>query len=81
MRKPYSVNATNAMGTVEMKQPAIGMNEQRNTKRESRPSPGMRSAHMPAAVSPVLTSAMRAWACNALPNSWPNTVNEGATSA
>lgn len=43
-----------------MKQPAIGMKEQMKTKSESRPRPGMASVHMPAAVSAVLTSAMRA---------------------
>lgn len=59
-KNPYSVRATNAMGTVEMKQPAIGMKEQMKTKSESRPRPGMASVHMPAAVSAVLTSAMRA---------------------
>ncbi len=59
-RKPYSVRATNAMGTVEMKQPAMGMKEQMNTNRDSRPRPGIARVHMPAAVSAVFTSAMRA---------------------
>lgn len=43
-----------------MMQPAMGMNEQMNTKSESRPMPGMASSHMPTAVRAVLTSAMRA---------------------
>lgn len=40
--KPYSVNATKAMGVVEMNTPAIGMKEQMNTNRDRRPMP----AHM-----------------------------------
>ena len=59
-RKPYSVSATKAMGTVEMKHPAMGMKEQMNTKRESRPLPGRASAHIPSAVRAVLTAAIRA---------------------
>jgi len=62
LTKPYSVSAVKAMGTVEMKQPAMGMKEQMKTNSDSRPTPGMASAHMPAAVSAVLTSAMRACA-------------------
>ena len=62
LRKPYSVSATKAMGTVEMKQPAMGMKEQMNTNRLSRPRPGMASIHMPAAVSAVLTKAICACA-------------------
>jgi hypothetical protein len=50
------------MGMVEMMQPAIGMKEQMNTKSERRPTPGIASSHIPAAVKAVLTSAMRACA-------------------
>lgn len=57
--KPYSVSATNLMGTVEMMTPAMGMKPQMNTNRESRPSPGIASAHMPRAVRIVFTTAMR----------------------
>lgn len=64
LRKPYSVRATKAMGTVEMKQPAMGMNEQMKTNSDSSPIPGMASVHMPAAVSAVFTSAMRACISN-----------------
>ena len=60
LRKPYSVRATKAMGAVEMKQPAMGMNEQMKTNRDSSPMPGIASVHMPAAVNAVFTSAMRA---------------------
>ena len=64
LRKPYSVRATKAMGTVDMKQPAMGMKEQMNTNSDSSPNPGIASVHIPAAVSAVLTSAMRACTIN-----------------
>lgn len=60
MKKPYSVSATNPMGTVEMKQPAMGMKLQMKTKTDNRPKPGIRSAHMPSAVSAVLARAILA---------------------
>ena len=81
MVKPYSVSATNPMGMVEMMTPATGMKEQIKTKRDSSPAPGMASTHMPAAVSAVLTAAMRACASSALPNSLPKTANTGTTSS
>ena len=59
-RKPYSVRATKATGTVEMKQPAMGMKEQIKTNRDSRPIPGIARAHIPAAVKAVFTRAIRA---------------------
>jgi hypothetical protein len=57
---PYSVSATNPMGVVLMMTPAMGMKLHTNTMSDSRPSPGIDSAHMPTAVKKVLTSAMRA---------------------
>ena len=58
--KPYSVRATNAIGTVEKNTPAIGMNEQMKTNNDSRPMPGIAIAHMPIAVKAVFTAAIRA---------------------
>lgn len=55
---PYSVRATNPMGMVEMRQPATGMNEHRNTKRDKKPSPGILSSAIPMAVSRVLMTAI-----------------------
>ena len=40
-RTPNSVSATNPIGTVEIKTPAIGMKEQRKTKRERMRIPGI----------------------------------------
>lgn len=60
LTKPYSVRATKQMGMVEMKTPAMGMNEQMKTKRDRRPTPGMDSAQIPTAVSSVLAPAIRA---------------------
>ncbi len=60
LRKPYSVRATKPMGTVDMKQPAMGMKLQRKTKRDSRPVPGIISTHIPIAVRAVFTNAILA---------------------
>ena len=48
------------MGTVEMKQPAMGMKEQMKTNRDSSPLPGIARHHMPMAVRAVLAMAIRA---------------------
>lgn len=80
LRNPYSVSATNAIGTVEMKHPAIGINEHKKTKSDNKPTPGMARATSPAAVSAVFTRAILACACRAFPNSCPKTATEGATS-
>ena len=61
LRKPYSVSATNAMGTVEMKTPAMGIKLQRKTNIERSPIPGICKAHIPRAVSPVFAAAIRAY--------------------
>ena len=58
-KKPYSVNATKAIGMVLMKHPAIGMKLQMKTKSDWRPIPGMARRYMPRHVSPVFTKAMR----------------------
>ena len=81
-RKPYSVRATKATGTVEMKQPAMGMKEQMKTNRDSRPIPGIARAHIPAAVKAVFTRAIRActhacWSLS-LPNLADRVMQAGA---
>ena len=66
------MRATKATGTVEMKQPAMGMKEQMKTNSESRPMPGMAKAHIPAAVNAVFTRAMRACTGKALVKTCPS---------
>ena len=61
LMKPYSVSATNAMGTVEKNTPAMGIKEQMKTNSESSPMPGIAIAHIPSAVRAVFTAAIRAW--------------------
>ncbi len=48
------------MGTVEMKQPAMGMKLQRKTNMDRRPKPGNCRAHIPKAVRAVLAAAILA---------------------
>mmetsp|Transcript_6302 Transcript_6302/g.39253 ORF Transcript_6302/g.39253 Transcript_6302/m.39253 type:complete len:81 (+) Transcript_6302:4546-4788(+) len=78
--KPYSVNATKAIGTVEMKHPAMGMNEQMNTNRVRKTTPGSANKQIPAQVKAVFTQAMVACACKAFPNKRPKEMKLGATS-
>jgi hypothetical protein len=56
------------MGVVDMMTPAMGMKLQTKTNSDSRPTPGMASAHMPSAVRAVLTTAMRA--CGGRARGW-----------
>jgi len=58
LRKPYSVNATKAIGAVEMKTPAIGMKLQMKTNSPNRPIPGIWRSHIPSAVNAVLAIAI-----------------------
>ena len=58
LTKPYSVRATKAMGTVEMKTPAMGMKLQMKTNSPNRPIPGICRTHMPNVVRAVLAIAI-----------------------
>ena len=57
---PYSVRATKPIGVVLMMTPAIGMKLQMNTNSDKSPTPGIDISHMPNAVRPVFTNAIRA---------------------
>ncbi len=76
--KPYSVSATNPIGTVEMITPAIGMNPHMKTQTDHSPIPGIHRAHIPRAVRTVFTNAIRLCAWSALPKRVAKTFTDGA---
>eukprot|EP00963_Diacronema_lutheri_P006141 scaffold519_cov331-Pavlova_lutheri.AAC.42 len=58
----------------------MGMNEQMNTNRVKKTTPGRANKQIPAQVRAVFTHAMVACACRALPNKRPKETKLGTTS-
>ena len=55
---PYSVKATKPIGIVEIRQPATGIKEHKNTNKLKKPKPGILSTAMPIQVRMVLIIAI-----------------------